>query len=159
MIISKINREKVVEDKKDFDILNMLNSISNFEVFTPYDVALNMVNLIPNEVFKDPSSRFLDPAVKSGIFLREIIYKLVEHLPNTKHTDSITGKTYDLSDPKQRVSHILRNMVYGIAISELTSYVTRRTLYGVMEANTDKATEYLDSKIKEIGRASCRERV
>lgn len=148
MIINKINREKVIEDKKDFDILNMLNSISNFEVFTPYDVALNMVNLIPIEVFKDPSSRFLDPAVKSGIFLREIVYKLVEHLPNIKHNDSITGKTYDLSDPKQRVSHILRNMVYGIAISELTSYVSRRTLYGVMEANADKATEYLDSKIK-----------
>lgn len=142
------NKVKALVLKRDYDILNLLNSISNFEIFTPFEVALNMVELLPVDVFKDPNSKFLDPAVKSGIFLREIIYKLNDYLPRTVHTDKDSGITYDLNDEKQRINHILRNMIYGIAISELTSFVSRRTIYGVMEANVDKESEYLDSKIK-----------
>lgn len=141
------NKSKALQSKRDYDILNMLNSISNFEIFTPFEVAQNMVNLLPEDVFKDPSYKFLDPCVKSGIFLREIIYKLNDNLPLIKYTDPYSGITYDLSDKKERISHILRNMIYGIAISELTAYVSRRTLYGVMDANVDKELEFLNSKL------------
>lgn len=43
------------------------------------------------------------------------------------------------------MNHILKNMLFGIATSELTSYVSRRTLYGVMEANTDKQTALIEA--------------
>ncbi len=142
-----MDKNKALQSKRDYDILNMLNSISNFEIFTPFEVAQNMVNLLPEEAFKDPSYKFLDPCVKSGIFLREIIYKLNDNLPRIKYTDIDSGTTYDLSNKKERISHILRNMIYGIAISELTAYVTRRTIYGVMDANVDKESEFLDSKL------------
>ncbi len=140
-------KEIALQTKRDYDILNMLNSISNFEVFTPFNIAESMVNLLPEDVFKHPEYKFLDPAVKSGIFLRQIIYKLDENLPRIIFTDNETKIKYNLADKRERITHILKNMIYGIAISELTGYVSRRTIYGVMEANIDKASEYLDSKI------------
>lgn len=149
MVRKMSNSKKIsaLKEKRDYDILNMLNSISNFEIFTPFEITQSMVSLLPEEVFKHPEYKFLDPCVKSGIFLREIVYKLDEHLPRIKYTDPESKIEYNLEDKKQRTSHILRNMIYGIAISELTAYVTRRTLYGVMEANADKIDEYLKSRI------------
>ena len=145
--MSNLQKISALKEKRDYDILNMLNSISNFEIFTPFEITQSMIELLPVEVFKKPEYKFLDPCVKSGIFLREIIYKLDEHLPRKMHTDLDSGIEYDLSDKKERTTHILRNMIYGIAISELTAYVARRTLYGVMEANKDKIDEYLKSRI------------
>lgn len=143
-------KNNALKEKRDYDILNMLNSISNFEIFTPFEVTRSMVELLPEDIFKHPEYKFLDPCVKSGIFLREIVYKLDEHLPRIKYKDPDSNIEYDLSNKKERTTHILRNMIYGIAISELTAYVTRRTLYGVMEANADKIDEYLESKITVI---------
>lgn len=140
-------RTSAFKEKRDYDILNMLNSISNFEIFTPFEITKSMIELLPEEVFKHPEYKFLDPCVKSGIFLREIIYKLDENLPRIKYKDKESNIEYDLSNKKERTTHILKNMIYGIAISELTSYVSRRTIYGVMEANKDKIEEYLQSKI------------
>ncbi len=144
---NEMNKENALDSKRDYDILNMLNSISNFEVFTPFEITTKIVSLLPEDVFKHPEYKFLDPAVKSGIFLREIIYKLDNNLPKIKYKDKDSGKTYNLANKKERIEHILRNMIYGIAISELTGYVTRRTIYGVMDANIDKELEYLDSKL------------
>lgn len=143
-------KNNALKEKRDYDILNMLNSISNFEIFTPFEITSSMIELLPEDVFKHPEYKFLDPCVKSGIFLREIVYKLDKHLPRIKYTDPESHLEYDLSNKKERTTHILRNMIYGIAISELTAYVTRRTLYGVMEANADKIDEYLESKITVI---------
>ena len=77
-------RTSAFKEKRDYDILNMLNSISNFEIFTPFEITKSMIELLPEEVFKHPEYKFLDPCVKSGIFLREIIYKLDENLPRIK---------------------------------------------------------------------------
>ena len=139
-------KTKELENKRDNDILNMLNNISNFEIFTPYEITKNIIDLFPNDVFMHPEYKFLDPCVKSGIFLREIIYKLDIFLPRDIYIDE-QGNKYNLANKDERINHILKNMIYGIAISELTGYVSRRTIYGVMDANVSKQDEYIESKI------------
>lgn len=42
------------------DVLECLANLSSDEVFTPPDVANEMLDLLPQELFSDPSITFLD---------------------------------------------------------------------------------------------------
>ena len=53
------------------DVLSCLANLSNDEVFTPPEVANAMLDMLPQELFRNPDTTFLDPGCKSGIFLRE----------------------------------------------------------------------------------------
>ena len=62
------------------DVLSCLANLSNDEVFTPPEIANQMLDMLPQELFRDPCVTFLDPACKSGVFLREIAKRLLEGL-------------------------------------------------------------------------------
>ncbi|MBQ4133694.1 MAG: Eco57I restriction-modification methylase domain-containing protein [Desulfovibrionaceae bacterium] len=106
------------------DILSCLANLSNDEVFTPPDVANAMLDLLPQELFSSPETTFLDPVCKSGVFLREITKRLV------------AGLAAEIPDLQERINHILTKQVFGIAITELTSLLSRRTLYCAKYANS-----------------------
>ena len=90
------------------DVLSCLANLSNDEVFTPPEVANSMLDMLPQELFSDPNTKFLDPACKSGVFLREIAKRL------------LTGLEPIFPDLQQRIDHIFHHQLYGIAITELT---------------------------------------
>ena len=100
------------------DILTCLANLSSDEVFTPPHIVNAMLDLLPQELFSDPSATFLDPACKSGVFLREIARRLM------------LGLEPHFPEPRKRIAHILTHQLYGIAITELTALLSRRTLYG-----------------------------
>ena len=100
------------------DILTCLANLSTDEVFTPPHIVNAMLDLLPQELFSDPASTFLDPACKSGVFLREIARRLM------------LGLEPHFPEPSKRIAHILTHQLYGIAITELTALLSRRTLYG-----------------------------
>ncbi len=129
---------KIVEQiKEEKDILVLFENLNSHEVFTPPRIANQMIDLLPQELFTHPEYKFLDPACKSGVFLREIFIKLYESLPKIEII-GFDGNKYNLAKKQERINHILKNMLFGIAISETTAYMSRRTLYGVMKANGDK---------------------
>lgn len=99
------------------DVLSCLANLSNDEVFTPPEVANSMLDMLPQELFSDPNTKFLDPACKSGVFLREIAKRL------------LTGLEPIFPDLQQRIDHIFHHQLYGIAITELTSLLSRRGVY------------------------------
>ncbi len=99
------------------DVLTCLANLSNDEVFTPPEVANRMLDMLPEELWHDSSATFLDPACKSGVFLREIAKRLIE------------GLKEEIPDLQERIDHIFRNQLYGIAITELTSLLARRSVY------------------------------
>ena len=67
------------------DVLSCLANLSNDEVFTPPDVVNKMLDLLPQELFADPKTTFLDPATKTGVFLREIAKRCLDaQLPGYK---------------------------------------------------------------------------
>jgi len=131
--------------KESNDILTLFEHLSSHEVFTPPRIAKDLLALIPKDVWNDPNTTVLDPCAKSGVFLREAMYLLIEGLRGKGLHQASDGETYDLNDPKQLMKHILKNMLFGIATSEVTGYFSRRTLYGVMEASTDKQTALIDA--------------
>ena len=66
------------------DVLSCLANLSNDEVFTPPAVANQMLDMLPQELFSNPDAKFLDPATKSGVFLREIAKRLIKGLEHQK---------------------------------------------------------------------------
>ena len=105
------------------DVLNCLANLSNDEVFTPPELANKMLDLLPQELFQNPNTTFLDPFTKSGVFLREIVKRLDR------------GSAKVIPDRQKRIDHILQKQVFGIAITELTSLLARRSVYCSKDAN------------------------
>jgi len=99
------------------DVLSCLANLSNDEVFTPPGIANQMLDRLPPELFQSLDTKFLDPACKSGIFLREIAKRLLK------------GLEPQIPDLQQRIDHIFQHQLYGIAITELTSLLSRRGVY------------------------------
>ena len=99
------------------DVLMCLADLSNDEVFTPPDIANQVLDMLPQELFRDPNTKFLDPALKSGVFLREIAKRL------------IAGLADKIPNLQERCDWIFKNQLYGIAITELTSLLGRRYIY------------------------------
>ena len=60
-----------ITQQKYTDILETLSHLSSDEVFTPPDVANEILDLLPDDIWTDPNIKILDPCTKSGVFLRE----------------------------------------------------------------------------------------
>src|SRR5579872_1383662 len=108
------------------DILTCIANLSNDEVFTPPEFANRMLDTLADEwaratnganLWADSTVRFLDPCTKSGVFLREVTSRLNR------------GLEQGIPDHQQRVDHILTKQVFGIATTQLTSLLSRRSLY------------------------------
>lgn len=105
------------------DVLTCLANLSNDEVFTPPVVVNRMLNLLPAELWRNPDARFLDPVSKTGVFLREIAKRLME------------GLSERIPDRQQRADHIFTRQLFGLAITELTALLSRRSVYCSKQAN------------------------
>lgn len=110
------------------DILDCLANLSSDEVFTPPTVVNKMLDLLPQELFKSPKTKFLDPFTKSGVFLREIVKRLDNGLAD------------EIPDKENRIRHIFAHQVYGIAITQLTALFSRRSLYCNKDVNNERST-------------------
>lgn len=106
------------------DVLSCLANLSNDEVFTSPQLANKVLDLLPKEIWHNSSVTFLDPVTKTGVFLREITKRLLKGLEG------------EIPDLQQRINHILNYQVWGIAITELTALLSRRTLYCSKKANS-----------------------
>jgi site-specific DNA-methyltransferase (adenine-specific) len=124
------------------DVLSCIANLSNDEVFTPPEVVNKMLDLLPQELFADPKTTFLDPATKTGVFLREIAKRCLDaQLPGYKERSmeisekkklDIPLDEYDIAFEKQlqeKIDHIFHNQLFGIGITELTSLLARRSVY------------------------------
>lgn len=114
------------------DVLTCIANLSNDEVFTPPALANQMLDTLAEawaaghggeNLWANPKVRFLDPCAKSGVFLREITKRLVEGLKD------------QIPDLRERVDHILTEQVFGIAITQLTAMMARRSVYCSKHAN------------------------
>lgn len=108
------------------DVLTCIANLSNDEVFTPPDLANQMLDMLTEawakdfngeNIWENKDVKFLDPCTKSGVFLREITSRLTK------------GLEKKIPNLEKRVDHILSKQVYGIGITKLTSLLARRSVY------------------------------
>lgn len=115
------------------DVLSCLANLSNDEVFTPPEIVNQMLDMLPQELFKNPDTTFLDPACKTGVFLREIAKRLIK------------GLEPQFPDLQERIDHIFHKQLFGIAITELTSLLSRRGIYCSKYPNSDFSVSKFDT--------------
>ena len=107
----------LTSDNYNPDVLSCLANLSSDEVFTPPQLVNSILDLLPKDIWGDKNARFLDPFCKTGVFLREI----------AKRLDA--GLEKQIPDRQNRINHIFKNQLFGIAITELTSLLSRRSVY------------------------------
>jgi len=105
------------------DVLSCLANLSNDEVFTPPGLVNDILDMLPAELWSNPKVKFLDPVSKSGVFLREIAKRLMK------------GLEKKIPDKQERINHIFSQQLYGIAITDLTALLSRRSVYCSKTAN------------------------
>jgi len=114
------------------DVLTCIANLSNDEVFTPPEFANQMLDTLTEawaannkgaNLWADKKVKFLDPCTKSGVFLREITSRLTK------------GLEKEIPNLEKRVNHILTKQVFGIAITQITSLLARRSVYCSKYAN------------------------
>ena len=62
------------------DVLSCIANLSNDEVFTPPELANKIIDMLPQELFENPDTTFLDPCCKSGVFSFQYISFLKKSL-------------------------------------------------------------------------------
>ncbi len=96
------------------DVLTCIANLSNDEVFTPPDLASQMLDSLesnwaknnPGEnIWSNKDLKFLDPCAKSGVFLREIVKRLN------------SGLIKEIPDLAERIDHIITKKVFGLVIT------------------------------------------
>ena len=87
---------KIKQDKK----------VESGEVFTPFDLIVEMLETLPKQVWKNPNLKWLDPGSGIGNFSMVVFYYLDQGL-----------KTWEPNEAKRR-QHILRKMIYMIEITK-----------------------------------------
>lgn len=116
------------------DILDCIAHLSSDEVMTPPRMANAVLDLLPAEVWSDPMLRWLDPFMKSGVFLREAAKRLIDGLVEWEPDDG------------RRVEHIYRNMLFGTSITMLTGEMARRTVYCSCDASSEYSVVPFDTR-------------
>lgn len=118
-----MNQRNHSSDNYNPDVLTCLANLSNDEVFTPPNLVNQILDLLPNELWSNKEAKFLDPVCKSGVFLREIAKRLN------------AGLEKQIPNKQKRINHIYKKQLFGIAITELTSLLSRRSVYCSKTAN------------------------
>ena len=128
-IVSQLIRNNHVPD-----ILDCIANLSSDEVFTPPELVEKILDLFSQEIWSNPNLKWLDPATKTGIFLRQIAKRLM------------AGLRDEFPDEEERRRHIFQNMLYGIALTDLTALMSRRSLYTSKTANNEKSIAHFDNE-------------
>ncbi|MFQ6702965.1 MAG: Eco57I restriction-modification methylase domain-containing protein [Alphaproteobacteria bacterium] len=133
---------------KRVDILEQLQCMVNTETPTPLKVVNSMLDLIPESVWLDDNAKILCPACKDGIFLREAVVRILrakfKQLPDDKNA------VYDFTMRQEGILHqILKERIFGIAVSYRGYRVTKRTLYTCNPAFADIDNIFFDESLGE----------
>jgi hypothetical protein len=93
------------------------------EVFTPIELICEMLDHLPDEVWKDPNLKWLDPANGIGNFPVIVYYRLMEGLQ---------GK---IKSPTFRSKHIIENMLYMVELNPVNVRLCRK-IFGMIDHNS-----------------------
>ena len=111
------------EATSDEDIFNYIPPQKTNQIFTPKKVVRKMVDLLEEEnpgCFDDPDKTFVDLYMKSGQYITEIVKRLYNS----------EGMRRAFPDDEERLRHIFKHQVYGLAPTECIYRIALRYILG-----------------------------
>lgn len=121
------------DESNEEDIFDYIPAQRTNQIFTPKWVVKEMVDKLEEEnpgVFDDPEKTFADLYMKSGLYITEIVKRLFRS-PIMKEL---------FPDDKERIYHIFKNQVYGMAPSKIIHLIATNYILGFDE-DLKKETE------------------
>lgn len=126
------------------DIFDYIPPQKTNQIFTPRKVVNQMLDLLEEEnpgCFDNPDFTFLDPYMKSGLYISEIVKRLYRS-NNIKNL---------YPDSKQRLNHIFSKQVYGLAPTDIIYKIATNYILGFSkETNIDKHNLKLMNSLESI---------
>lgn len=111
---------QVTENSFDNTVEDLQNWTSKIpEIITPQKVVDMMLDSLPKEIWQD-TTKFLDMSCKGGEYLRGIYDRLMDN-------ETMQSKFPNIIE---RSNHILKNQIYGIALSNVQLERTTKKLLG-----------------------------
>ncbi len=111
------------DESKDEDIFDYIPPQKTNQIFTPRWVVSKMVDLLEENnpgCFDDPNNTFADLYMKSGLYITEIVKRL--------YRSEAMKAAYP--DDKERIRHILREQVYGMAPTRIIYLIATNYILG-----------------------------
>lgn len=111
------------DENQKGDIFDYIPPQKTNQIFTPKRIVKDMVDRLEQEnpgCFDDPDKTFIDPYMKSGMYITEIVKRLY----NSEKMKSL------LPDDTERLNHIFAKQVYGCAPTEIIYRICRRYILG-----------------------------
>lgn len=114
------------DEKNTEDIFDYIPPQKTNQIFTPKDVVKKMVDYLEEEnpgCFDMPDKTFIDPYMKSGLYITEIVKRLYQ-----------SKKIKELYPEKEdRLRHIFEKQVYGLAPTEIIYKIATNYILGFDE--------------------------
>jgi len=116
------------ENDNDSDIFDYIPPQQTNQIYTPKTVVKMMIDILEKQnhsIFKSKENTFLDPYMKSGLFITEIVKRLYNNLER------------QIPNKHKRLEHILTHQVYGFAPSKILYLISSETIFGFMRGRPE----------------------
>ena len=131
-IIEFLNRKAELadyyENDSGMDIFDFIPPQQTNQIYTPKAVVKMMVDILEKEspgIFKSKDHTFLDPYMKSGLYITEIVKRLYNNLER------------QMPNKHERLEHILTRQVYGFTPTKILHLISNETIFGFMHGKPE----------------------
>ncbi len=124
------------DESKEEDIFDYIPPQRTNQIFTPRWVVSKMVDELEDNnpgCFDDPTKTFADLYMKSGLYISEIVKRLYRS----------EGLKKAIPDGKERIKHILRNQVYGMAPTRIIYLISTNYILGFDDTLKAEASNFV----------------
>ena len=147
----KVKLADYFDESRTEDIFDYIPPQKTNQIFTPKWVVKKMVDLLEQEnpgCFDDPGKTFLDPDMKSGLYITEIVKRLYR-----------SEKMRQIfPDDNARLEHIFAKQVYGLAPTEIIYRIAISYILGFAKDHGITAHHIRQADTLEFAKAGTMER-
>ena len=147
----KVKLADYFDESRTEDIFDYIPPQKTNQIFTPKWVVKKMVDLLEQEnpgCFDDSGKTFLDPYMKSGLYITEIVKRLYR---NEKMRQAFP-------DDNARLEHIFAKQVYGLAPTEIIYRIAISYILGFAKGHGITAHHIRQADTLEFAKAGTMER-
>ena len=133
------------DEKKGEDIFDYIPPQKTNQIFTPRWVVQKMVDELEEQnpgCFDDPTKTFADLYMKSGLYITEIVKRLFR-------SEKMKEK---FPDDDERIRHILRNQVYGMAPTRIIYLIATNYILGFNETLKKETKNFVHADAAEASK-------
>ncbi len=124
------------DESHEEDIFDYIPPQKTNQIFTPRWVVKKMVDQLEENnpgCFDDPTKTFADLYMKSGLYITEIVKRLFR-------SEKIKEQ---IPDDEERIRHILRHQVYGMAPTRIIYLIATNYILGFDEKLKEETTNFV----------------